>query len=127
RGGSALPIYPAASVLTSWDVERAVHLALDVVDTFPEPLPADVRSERGLLDAKTAYEYIHRPRKRADWVFAQTRLRFEEAFEVQAVFARRQADSQARRAVARPGRGDGIRVDFEQRLPFTLTEGQAKV
>ncbi|MBC9225584.1 DEAD/DEAH box helicase [Aeromicrobium sp. 636] len=127
RGGTALPIYPAGSGLTSWDVERSVHLALDVVDTFPEPIPAQVRSERGLLDAATAYEYIHRPRKRTDWVFAQTRLRFEEAFEVQAVFARRRLDTQQRRALPRPGRGDGIRVAFEERLPFTLTEGQAKV
>ncbi|GAA3530658.1 ATP-dependent DNA helicase RecG [Aeromicrobium flavum] len=127
RGGGALPIYPAGGGLTTWDVERSVQLALDVVDVFPEPLPEQVRSERGLLDAPTAYEYIHRPRTRADWVFAQTRLRFEEAFEVQAVFARRRLDTQQRRATARPGRGDGIRVAFEQRLPFTLTEGQAKV
>ncbi|WP_313410200.1 ATP-dependent DNA helicase RecG [Aeromicrobium sp.] len=127
RGGGALPIYPAGGGLTSWDVERAVNVALDVVDVFPEPIPTDVRSARGLLDAPTAYEYIHRPRKRSDWVFAQTRLRFEEAFEVQAVFARRRLDSQQRRATARPGRGDGIRVAFEQRLPFTLTEGQAQV
>lgn len=127
RGGGALPIYPAGGGLTSWDVERAVNVALDVVDTFPEPIPAEVRSARGLLDAPTAYEYIHRPRKRADWVFAQTRLRFEEAFEVQAVFARRRLDAQQRRAVARPGRGDGIRVAFEQRLPFSLTQGQAQV
>ncbi|SKB09334.1 ATP-dependent DNA helicase RecG [Aeromicrobium choanae] len=127
RGGGALPIYPAGGGLTTWDVERAVQVALDVVDVFPEPIPDQVRSERGLLDAPTAYEYIHRPRKRADWVFAQTRLRFEEAFEVQAVFARRRTDSQQRRALARPGRGDGIRVAFEQRLPFQLTAGQAQV
>ncbi|MET0766123.1 MAG: ATP-dependent DNA helicase RecG [Aeromicrobium sp.] len=127
RGGGALPIYPAGGGLTTWDVERSVQLALDVVDVFPEPLPAQVRSERGLLDAPTAYEYIHRPRKRSDWAFAQTRLRFEEAFEVQAVFARRRSDSQLRRAAARPGRGDGIRVAFEQRLPFQLTSGQAQV
>lgn len=127
RGGTALPIYPAASGLTSWEVERTVHLALDVVDRFPEPIPAPIRAERGLLDAPTAYEYIHRPRKRADWVFAQTRFRFEEALEVQSVFARRRVDSRTRRAVARPGRGDGIRMAFEQRLPFRLTEGQQKV
>jgi len=127
RGGGALPIYPAGGGLTTWDVERAVTVALDVVDEFPEPIPAAIRHERGLLDAPTAYEYVHRPRKRADWAFAQTRLRFEEAFEVQAVFARRRLDSQQRRATARPGRGDGIRVAFEQRLPFSLTEGQAQV
>lgn len=127
RGGTALPIYPATSGLTSWDIERTVQLALDVVDVFPEPIPESIRKERGLLDAKTAYEYIHRPRKRSDWVFAQTRLRFEEAFEVQAVFVRRQLDSAKRQATPRPGIGNGIRVDFEQRLPFTLTEGQATV
>ncbi|MFH7321728.1 ATP-dependent DNA helicase RecG [Aeromicrobium sp. JJY06] len=127
RGGGAMPIYPAGGGLTTWDVERAVTVALDVVDVFPEPIPAAVRSERGLLDAPTAYEYIHRPRKRSDWVFAQTRLRFEEAFEVQAVFARRRSDSAQRRSLARPGRGDGIRVAFEQRLPFQLTAGQAQV
>lgn len=127
RGGTVLPIYPAGSGLTSWDIERTVQLALDVVDVFPEPIPEPIRGERGLLDAKTAYEYIHRPRKRSDWVFAQTRLRFEEAFEVQAVFVRRQLDSAKRQATPRPGVGDGIRVAFEQRLPFTLTAGQATV
>ncbi len=127
RGGTALPIYPAAAGLTSWDVERTVHAALDVVDTFPEPIPAAIRAERGMLEAPTAYEYIHRPRKRSDWVFAQTRFRFEEAFEVQSVFARRRLDTEARRAVARPGRGDGIRIEFERRLPFQLTAGQEQV
>lgn len=127
RGGAAIPIYPAGGGLTTWEVERAVHLALDVVDVFPEPIPDAVRREHGLLDAATAYEYVHRPRRRADWVEARRRLRFEEAFEIQAVFARRRSDTAQRRAVPRPGREDGIRSAFVERLPFSLTEGQSRV
>ncbi len=127
RGGSVLPIYPAAAGLTSWEIERSIQLALDVVDRIADPIPPAVRESHKFISGAKAYELIHRPLSTKDWVMAQKRLRFEEAFEVQAVFAKRRLASKARRAVPRALRTGGIRTEFEQRLPFTLTAGQREV
>ncbi len=127
RGGSVLPIYPAAAGITSWEIERSIHLALDVVDRFADPIGPKVAAEHKFVSSAKAYELIHRPLKRSDPVVAQKRLKFEEAFEVQAVFAKRRLDSAARSAIPRKLVEDRIRSQFEQRLPFELTAGQSEV
>jgi ATP-dependent DNA helicase RecG len=122
-----LTIYPATSAVQSWAIQDAIELALAMLDEVPEPLPEQVRKERGLLGARQALEQIHRPDSWAQKGAAEKRLRFEEAFVTQAVLAQRRAQLQLLDAAPRAGRDGGLLDRFDQRLPFELTAGQREV
>ena len=121
------PIYPAAKKITSWAIEAAVRVVLDVVGELPEVLPAEVVAERTLVPGQQALRWIHRPENWHELVEAQRRLRFEEAFVVQTVLAQRRARLSALDARPRTGRDGGLLDQFDSRLPFELTEGQQQV
>jgi ATP-dependent DNA helicase RecG len=122
-----LTIYPATSTLQSWQIEDAITHALRVLDEVPDPVPETVRRELGLVDARQALEWIHRPDSWEQKAAAEASLRFEEAFVTQAVLAQRRAELQALPAQPRTGRDGGLLDRFDQRVPFTLTEGQLLV
>lgn len=126
-GRPVLPIYAAVKNITTWEIEETINHLFRLIDTFPEPLNQDVRDARGFPDASDAYRMIHRPETQSEWSNAQTRFRFQEAFELQAVFARRRQQFAKNKAVPYPAVPEGIRSEFIKRLPFKLTLGQEKV
>ncbi len=122
-----LTIYPATSTVQSWQLQDAIDLALDLVDEIPEPLPTAVRRRHGLLNARQALEWIHRPGSWKEKGSAEKRLRFEEAFVTQTVLAQRRAALMALDAQPRRGVEGGLLDRFDARLPFELTSGQREV
>ena len=126
-----LPIYPATEALPSWRVAKAVRTLLDQLDAadVPEPLPERVRTVHGLIDAFTAYRWVHEPQDTGQWREARRRLRHEEALVLQTALAQRRARHRATRtAVAWPAPGpDSLRADLDAALPSELTAGQARV
>jgi ATP-dependent DNA helicase RecG len=122
-----MTIYPATSTVQSWQIADAITLALHMLDEVPEPLPEEVRAARGLLDARQALEWIHRPDSWEQKGAAEKRLRFEEAFVTQTALAQRRAGLKALDAQPRTGRDGGLLDRFDERLPFTLTAGQQEV
>ena len=122
-----IPIYPATAALTSWNISKAVGQALDVLDEVPDPVPPELLRQRRLQPARQALESIHRPHSIGEAMAARDRFRFEEAFVVQTVFARRRHVTSAQTATARPFVEGGLRSRFEESLPFTLTAGQRAV
>jgi ATP-dependent DNA helicase RecG len=125
-----MPIYPATAKLPSWRVRKSVRVAMDVVlddDSLPDPLPAELRLRRGLAPLTDALRLIHKPDSLADVRRARDRLRFDEAFVLQVVLARRRAEMAALPATSRVARDAGLLTAFDARLPFTLTAGQQEV
>ncbi|KQY58854.1 ATP-dependent DNA helicase RecG [Aeromicrobium sp. Root495] len=123
-----IPMYPASAKVPTWRVEKCIEVVLDVLDDdLPDPLPEEVRKDRGLMGARDAFVLIHRPLNAGSWQSARDRFRFEEAFVLQTVFAQRRHDVEQHSAVARPPVADGLRERFLDRLPFTLTAGQQEV
>ncbi|GGO65155.1 ATP-dependent DNA helicase RecG [Nonomuraea cavernae] len=122
-----VPIYPAGKDLTPWVIRRAVGLVLDTLGPLTDSLPEELRARHGLQDLGEALEAIHRPKDFAEVRRARERLKFDEAFVLQAVLLQRRQAATAWPARPRPRRDDGILADFDARLPFTLTEGQALV
>ncbi|QNN52098.1 ATP-dependent DNA helicase RecG [Nocardioides mesophilus] len=120
-------LYPATASLHSWQIQKAIHLALAMIEEVPEPLPEDVRRRHDLVDARTALEWIHRPDSVEQRRAAEERLRFQEAFVTQVVLAGRRQELRALAAEPRTGRPDGLLDRFDARLPFTLTAGQEQV
>jgi ATP-dependent DNA helicase RecG len=121
-----LPVYPVTARLYSWDVQKVVQTALDLVEEVPDLLPDDVRRDQGLLDVMTALRWIHGPDDYEQVGAAQKRFRFEEALVTQLVLARRRAEQRAQGARSRTG-GGGLLAAFDARLPFELTRGQREV
>ncbi|MFG2634814.1 ATP-dependent DNA helicase RecG [Streptomyces sp. NPDC048362] len=125
--GTLIPIYPATAKLESWKIGKAVQTVLPSAGEALDPLPDSLREGRGLLPLPEALLKIHRPHTKADVADARARLKWDEAFVLQVALARRRhADSQLP-AVPRAPRPDGALAAFDDRLPFTLTEGQRKV
>ena len=122
-----IPVYPASSSVQSWDLQEAIKLALVVVDGFPDVLPDEVRRAEDLVEAATAYHWIHQPESWPQVVAARKRLKYDEAFVTQAALARRRAALAGTEARPRPGREGGLLDRFDARLPFQLTAGQQAV
>ncbi len=125
--GVLKPIYPATAKLASWSVGRAVSTVLDMAGAVPDPLPEALRKRLDLLPLAEALRLVHRPQSWADVHAAHQRLRFDEAFLLQVVLARRRAESSALPATPRIPRDGGLLDAFDDRLPFTLTGGQQAV
>ncbi|RSN07612.1 ATP-dependent DNA helicase RecG [Nonomuraea sp. WAC 01424] len=122
-----VPIYPAGKDLTPWAIRRAVGVVLDTLGPLDDPLPAALRARHGLQPLGEALVAIHRPKDFAEMQRARKRLKFDEAFVLQAVLLQRRQAATTSAARPRPRRADGMLADFDGRLPFALTEGQAQV
>jgi len=119
-----IPVYPATSQLSSWKIAKAVRTVLDTLDIADDPLPAAVRDRYGLLNQVAALHGIHRPVEFADIKRAKLRLKWDEAFVLQAVLAQRRRAEDALPATPRIPRAGGLLDAFDAQLPFQLTGGQ---
>ncbi|MCX4996147.1 ATP-dependent DNA helicase RecG [Streptomyces longwoodensis] len=125
--GALIPLYPATAKLESWKIGKAVQTVLPGVQEALDPLPDALREGRGLVSLPEALVKIHRPQTKADVADARARLKWDEAFVLQVALARRRHTDAQLPAVPRVPRPDGLLTAFDDRLPFTLTEGQQRV
>lgn len=130
-----IAIYPATSTLASWQIGKAVALALTALsespgtggDPLPDPVPKSVRTKRKLLGWLDALTKIHQPETDADWPKAQDTLRFHEAFVLQVALLDQRAKSQMRDSTPRPPKIGGYLDRLDSLLPFTPTLDQITV
>mgnify|MGYP000227025172 CR=1 FL=1 len=123
-----IPIYPAVAAVPTWRIGRSVRTVLDplVEDDVPDPIPEEIRDERGLPTLLEALRAVHLPADDAQWRRGRDRLRLEEALVLQTALARRRAARE--QLAAMPRRGDGELVAaLDARLPFPLTGSQREV
>ncbi|MGI8949915.1 MAG: ATP-dependent DNA helicase RecG [Ornithinimicrobium sp.] len=126
-GTGLIPIYTLTKGLSSIDVWKAMALTLHAVEGLPDPVPVEVRERHGLPDLRTAYQLVHQPRTEAEHRRGRWRLKYQEAFVIQASLAQRRAASDAAPAVPRVATDDGLVAAFSHALPFELTDGQRQV
>ncbi|MCD6640088.1 MAG: ATP-dependent DNA helicase RecG [Nocardioides sp.] len=122
-----IPVYPLTAKLYTWDLQRVISSALDLVTDVPDLLTPELRERFDVLDVMQALRWIHGPDEWSQLGAAQKRFRFEEALVLQLVLARRRAVLRAQGGQSRPGRFDGLLAAFDARLPFELTGGQREV
>ena len=120
-----IPLYPATQAVASWQIAKAMAVALDMVGDISESIPEDIRTLEGLLGHREALEKIHRPAEHRDAVAARTTLRFHEAFVLQCALVTRRYEQRLVRSVPRkPGE---LTNAFLKALPFVLTPDQLSV
>jgi ATP-dependent DNA helicase RecG len=119
-----IPVYPATREMASWKIAKAIGTVLDTLDIADDPLPAEVRTRYGLQSQLAAWHGIHRPVQYAEIEPARLRLKWDEAFVLQAVLAQRRRAEDALPATPRIPRRGGLLEAFDARLPFALTQGQ---
>ncbi len=119
-----IPVYPATREMASWKIAKAIGTVLDTLDIADDPLPAEVRARYGLQSQLAAWHGIHRPVEYAEIEPARLRLKWDEAFVLQAVLAQRRQAEDALPATPRIPRRGGLLEAFDARLPFALTKGQ---
>ena len=122
-----MPVYPLTSKLYTWDVQKVVSIALDLVTGVPDVFTPELRERFGLVSVMQALRWVHGPDDWSELGAAQKRFRFEEALVLQLVLARRRAALREQGAQGRPPRDDGLLAAFDARLPFELTAGQREV
>ncbi|UFN45760.1 ATP-dependent DNA helicase RecG [Nocardioides okcheonensis] len=122
-----IPVYPLTAKLYTWDLQKVVSVALDLVSGVPDVFTPELRERFDLLGIMQALRWIHAPDEWGQLGAAQKRFRFEEALVLQLVLARRRAAHRAQGAQSRPARDGGILDAFDARLPFELTDGQRQV
>ena len=122
-----IPVYPATTKFPTWNIAKAVRVALDSADIDADPLPDEVRERHGLLSLSQALRFVHLPDTFDQVKAAHLRLKFEEAFVLQVLLAQRRAAAAAQPATARVALAGGLRDAFDAQLPFELTTGQQVV
>jgi ATP-dependent DNA helicase RecG len=124
-----IPIYPASAAAPTWRVQRCVRTVLGPLTDadLPDPLPDEVRARHGLVGLRQALLDVHEPYTDEHWQRGRDRLRYEEAFVLQAELARRRARAVGAPATARARVAGGLLDLFDAQLPFTLTAGQRSV
>ncbi len=122
-----IPVYPLTAKLYTWDLQKVVAAALDLVTGVPDVFTPELRERFDVITVMQALRWIHGPDDWSQLGAAQKRFRFEEALVLQLVLARRRAAHRAQGAKGRPGRGEGLRAAFDERLPWELTAGQREI
>lgn len=122
-----IPVYPAAEGMQSWVIARCVRQVLDMAEIDDDPMPPELLATRGLASLDAALRLIHRPPDFESLDVARERLKWDEAMAIQLIFAERRMSAVSRPAPACPPVSGGLREAFDERLPFTLTEGQREV
>lgn len=122
-----IPIYPAASSVTTWALQRALGVVLDTLTPLDDELTTDVVTAEGLLSLDDAIRKIHQPQTHDDHWHAQKTLRAHEAFVLQATLLKRRAENAHLQSTVRVAAAGGALATFDASLPFTLTAGQVSV
>ncbi len=122
-----IPIYPAASSVTTWAIGRAMAVVLDTLPALVDELPAEVVASENLLALDDAIRKIHQPAVAHDWQSARDTLRFHEAFLLQSALIQRKAQLAHLTTEVRAVATDGLLAEFDKALPFELTNGQRSV
>jgi ATP-dependent DNA helicase RecG len=125
--GRVVPVYPLTEGVPADLVRLAVIAALPYASQLKDPFPAVLREQYGLMGVSNAIANIHFPADSDSLASARRRLVFDEFFYLQLGFLqRRQVQKQAQTSAVLAPTGKLI-DQFNQMLPFELTNAQNRV
>ncbi len=121
------PVYPESRGITSLWIYHALQKIWKsgVLDTIPEPIPADILEKYHLPGIKTALIWIHAPMKRDDALSARKRFSFEEIFTIQLGLQQTRQEYKEYPCFAINAEEKHIH-EFVRRFPFEATQAQIR-
>ena len=126
-------IYPSteriSSSLGTKGMYRIITAAWGLLrEPIPDPLPAAMRQQYGLMELHRAYYNIHFPQSAEELRQAQYRLKFDELLGIQLnVQSRRSARMAKQDGFLFPKVGEVFNTFYNEKLPFPLTRAQKRV
>jgi ATP-dependent DNA helicase RecG len=125
--GRLLPVYPLTEGVPADTVRNSVIAALPAAAQLPDPLPSELRNLYGLIKLKNAIACIHYPENSEELAHARRRLVFDEFFYLQLGFLQRRQQLKQNQSSASFTPQGKLIEQFEQILPFVLTNAQQRV
>ena len=123
--GRLVPVYGLSGSLTERRLRQWIALGLSATDEMDEWLPDEIVKQENLLPFAEAYRTIHAPISQTAVEQALERLKFDELFLHQLMFAFVRAERQTRRAHIIPI-DESYLKEFVSSLPFPLTQAQRR-
>lgn len=119
------PVYSESRGVTSYWIYHAIQkiFSSGVLDDIPEPIPENILKKYNLPGIKTAFIWIHTPKKEDDATSARKRFAFQEIFFIQ-------LQKQKERKLWSKKNAFKIEInkkdiaDFVKRFPFKPTDSQ---
>lgn len=121
--GRIVPVYPLTGSLTSKRLRAAIHTSLDAAGQMEEWLPDKLLDKEDFLDLPTALRTIHYPDAMEELEHAIKRMKFNELFLHQLMFARAREEQTSLPAhvIARDTKAEDR---FKKSFSFDLTKAQ---
>ncbi len=123
--GRLIPVYRLSGSLKMHRVRQAVRHALSACGELEDWLPQTIRTREQLPDLAVAIRGIHLPETREELQDAIRRLKFDELFLHQLMFAHVRRERTVQPAPAIPVDKMHLKT-FVASLPFALTDAQRK-
>jgi ATP-dependent DNA helicase RecG len=123
--GRIVPVYGLTGSLTMKRLRSAMNAALPAVSEFPDWMPGDIVLTERFPSLPQAIKSVHFPDSRKDLESAIERLKFDELFLHQLMFAHVRRERAFKRALQIALDEDFLKA-FVSGLPFILTGAQKK-
>ena len=119
------PVYPESKGVTSYWIYHAVQkiFSSGVLDNISDPIPEDILKKYNLPNIRTAFIWIHTPKKEADALSARKRFAFQEIFFIQ-LQKQQERKLWSERSAFMVETSEKDVSDFVKRFPFKATESQ---
>ena len=119
------PVYPESKGITSNWIYHALQKTMSrtVLDSMVDPIPEEILKKYNLPSIKTAFIWIHTPKKESDALSARKRFAFQEIFFIQLGKQREKKLWQSKTGFKIETSQKNI-ADFVSRFPFKPTQSQ---
>jgi ATP-dependent DNA helicase RecG len=125
--GRLLPVYPLTDGIPADVIRKAVQAAMITIKQINDPLPTILKQQYSLIDLQKAIAHIHYPENQQQLIEARRRLIFDEFFYLQLGFLERKQQEKANRVAVSFAPQGKLIEQFQQILPFSLTNAQQRV
>ena len=125
--GRLLPVYPLTDGIPADVIRKAVQEAMVTIKQINDPLPTIIKQQYSLIDLQHAIVHIHYPENQQQLIEARRRLIFDEFFYLQLGFLERKQQEKANRVAVSFAPQGKLIEQFQQILPFSLTNAQRRV
>jgi len=121
------PVYPESrSISSNWIYHCLQKIFKSgALETAEDPIPQEILKKYSLPSSKTAFVWIHAPRKKEDAEIARKRFAFEEIFFIQLDRQKEKYITQKEKSFAISKKDAEIK-EFTKTFPFPLTGAQNK-